>query len=559
MREVEEKASLTNAKMVTLWVQVFFTGWFVMQTELVGARALTPYFGNSIFVWGSVIAVFLLALALGYGAGGRLTRKHHSYWPPAVILIAAGALTGLSVLYQESLCSFLAMRMDIRWGALLGSIALYAAPMILAGMISPYAVHLAARSRSDVGHRAGMLYAISTMGSFVGSLVTSFQSIPSYSLQIVMLSGAVLVALTAIVTTIALSGSDRTALGLSAALAAVVVVVACYAPRHFISDQQALYMRMMIGVKLSSDDPSTLARRLADGQRQATRELAKYGATPTEKAIFSMETAYHRVQVTQQGPIRLLTFGEAGFKHPQTAINLNDINAPVAEYTQNMLAPILYKQNVKRILIIGLGGGDVARRAERCFPNAEMDVVEIDPTVVKLAQDYFFWKPSKNVTVYTMDGRTLIGLKIVARQKPYDWVLLDAFDNDFLPFHMTTVEFYSLVSRILAPDGVLSINTWINHSLYSYEARTVKAAFGNVDAFFGHRSGNVILVAQNGRTRPMTLDEALAARKKASLPPDSGLDIKYITSCLLPRPNWEEKGEILTDLWAPVERMLSTK
>ncbi len=554
------------SRILPLWTLVFFTGWFIMQTELVGARALTPFFGNSIYVWGSVIAVFLLALALGYGAGGRLTRRYQSHWLPAVLLVLAGGLVALSVLYQNGLCNSFATKMDVRWGALLGSIILYAIPMILAGTISPYAVHLATASKQEAGSRAGTLYAVSTIGSFIGSLVTSFLLIPSYSLQGVALGGGVLVAAAAVVAALGLTVGGRASWALSLGFTAIALTVMTYSPHHIVPMQQQVYTRSIIGEKLSDAPPSTLSKRLADAQAEATKELKKYASAPPDKetVLYSIETAYHRVQVTQKGAIRKLTFGEAGFKIPQTTMNLNDITASVAEYAQIMLAPILYKQDMKRALIIGLGGADIARKVEMCYPDIVLDVVEIDPAVVNIARDYFFWKPSRNVTAYTMDGRSFVNLHVVTKGAPYDWIIVDAFDNDFVPFHMTTVEFYMVLRRIMAPDAVLAVNTRIDHELYSYQARTLQAAFaapgsGQVDVYMPHRAGNMILVAQNDQKGPMTLERALAARKKVHLPANAPADLKYITSCLLPRPNWDTKGDVLSDMWAPVERLMQIR
>ncbi len=550
----------TAARIVPLWVLVFFTGWFIMQTELVGARALTPFFGNSIFVWGSVIAVFLLALAIGYGAGGRMTRRYSSHWVPALVLVGAGALVGITVMYQGRLNNALASTgMDVRWGALLGSVILYAPPMVLAGMIAPYAVHLATSARAEVGTRAGTLYAVSTVGSFIGSLATSFILIPSYSLNGVALGGGVMAAAAAIVAAIALSIPGRAAVALSLVFAACCVLVMTYSPRRFAPSQQDVFQRTVIGERLSDAPPSTLERRLAEGQRLADAELKRYANANGEQVLLNIETAYQRVQVTQQGNLRLLTFGETGFKMPQTSMNLRDITHHSTEYTGLLMAPLLYKQDVKRVLIIGLGGGDVARGIETCYPDIIMDVVEIDPAVLAIAQKYFYWKPSRNVTAYTIDGRSFVNTQVARKQPPYDWIILDAFDDEYVPFHMTTVEFCSVLQRALPPDGVLAINTWINHDLFSYQARTMEAAFKQVDAYFAHRSGNVVLVAQNNAKGPMTLDRALAARKKANLPPGAAADLKYITSCLLHKPNWNPKGDILTDTWAPVERLVSLR
>ena len=559
--ETEARAEMQKStNFIPLGVLAFFTGWFVMQTELVGARSLTPYFGNSIFVWGSVIAVFLLALAVGYSVGGRMTRRWSSCWVPAAALAAAGGLVAASVGYQDSLNVYLASgRMDVRWGALLASVVLYAPAMILAGMIAPFLVHLATSTHTEAGNRAGTLYAVSTVGSFAGSLVTAFTLIPAYSLNGVALGGGAMAVAAAIVCAISVSLRRMTGTVLSMVFCLAFLIFVLQTPHRFESSQQEVYQRTLIGERLSDAPPSTLAQRLAESQRLADAELKKYMKKSGSQTLLSIETPYQRVQVTQEGEIRFLTFGEAGHKIPQTSMNLRDITHHSTEYTGLMMAPILYKPDAKRVLLIGLGGGDIARGIETCYPNIQMDVVEIDPAVVSIAQRYFFWKPSRNVTVYTMDGRSFVSTQIARNQPPYDWIILDAFDDQFVPFHMTTVEFCSVLQRALSPDGVVAVNTWINHDLYSYQARTLQKVFPFVDAYFGHRSGNVILVAQNNAKGPMTPYRALAVRKRIKLPPMAAVDLKYITSCLLAKPNWNPKGDILTDTWAPVERLLSVK
>lgn len=544
-------------KLVSLWVLVFFSGWFVMQTELVGARALAPYFGNSIYVWGSVLAVFLVTLAIGYGIGGFLTRKFQSHWVPTILLIIAGGVVILSVTYQDSMCAwFVAKGFDIRWGSLMATAILYAIPMVLAGTISPYAIHLAAGSRSETGTKAGTLYCVSTVGSFLGSLITSFILIPSFSLSAVAVSGGLMVAVAGIVTAVALSMANRASVALSIIFTFAVFAISWISPAKLVPVSQKIYQKSMVGEVLCRDN-STVQARLVAAQRQALDELSKAGNDQNTKILFSTETAYHRVEVTQEGPVRMLTFGAHDFKYPQTTINLRDISRHISEYTGVMMAPILYKPHPKRVLIIGLGGADIARSIESCYPDVKLDVVEIDPAVVRIAQNYFFWRPGKNVTVYTMDGRTFINLRLLAKSEPYDWVIVDAYDSDYTPFHLNTLGFYRHLAAVMKPDGVVAVNSMIVSELYSYQARTMNAAFGCVDVYMCHRAGNAILVSQIGAKKNMTLDRATKAQKMLHFTSDQGVDPQYITSCLMLKRNWESKGEILTDMWAPVERLMS--
>jgi hypothetical protein len=109
----------------------------------------------------------------------------------------------------------------------------------------------------------------------------------------------------------------------------------------------------------------------------------------------------------------------------------------------------------------------------------------------------------------------------------------------------------------MTPDGIVSVNSMVVSELYSYQARTMNAAFGCVDVYMCHRGSNAILVSQIGAKKNMTLDRATKVQKKLNFTSDQGVDPQYITSCLMLKRNWESKGEILTDMWAPVERIMS--
>lgn len=163
-----------------LWLTVFVCGWALMSLEMLGARLLTPYFGGGIYVWGSVIGVFLLALATGYSAGGRLSRARGTAGPLAVVIALSGGLFIALPWLNEPLNDrlFVALVAEHpgaeRWGSLLSALALFFVPSALLGVVSPYAVRLAARRLEAVGESAGALYAVSTIGSFLGCIFTSF-------------------------------------------------------------------------------------------------------------------------------------------------------------------------------------------------------------------------------------------------------------------------------------------------------------------------------------------------------------------------------------------------
>jgi hypothetical protein len=176
-----------------LYLIAGWSGFFVMAIELLGGRLLAPYFGSSIYVWGAIITVFMLALSLGYLAGGRASLASPSLRRLAVILMAAALVTlpvlgvGDSVLDRLS-----AALTDPRFGSLAGAALLFFLPTFVSGMVSPYAVRLLVADRSSSGLHAGRLYFVSTFGSAAGTLLTSFYLVLYLEVnQIVLLMAAV--------------------------------------------------------------------------------------------------------------------------------------------------------------------------------------------------------------------------------------------------------------------------------------------------------------------------------------------------------------------------------
>ena len=153
----------------------FVGGFVIMSLELLGGRLLAPYFGSSIYVWGSIITVFMLSLSLGYLFGGRWSLNHPSLQRFSLIFLAAALFLSPLVYYSETLMVLIFERIeDPRYGSLLAASALFIVPTIVLGMISPYSVRLLVSSTHESGKVAGMLYFVSTMGSALGTLATSF-------------------------------------------------------------------------------------------------------------------------------------------------------------------------------------------------------------------------------------------------------------------------------------------------------------------------------------------------------------------------------------------------
>ena len=153
----------------------FTSGFIIMSVELLGGRILAPYFGSSIYVWGSIITIFMMALSIGYLIGGRLSLHQPSLFRYGLFfIIAAIALTPVIVFANAWMDAVFIRIEDPRYGSLIASTVLFFIPTAILGMIAPYSVRLVVESTTTSGQFAGALYFVSTLGSALGTLMTSF-------------------------------------------------------------------------------------------------------------------------------------------------------------------------------------------------------------------------------------------------------------------------------------------------------------------------------------------------------------------------------------------------
>jgi hypothetical protein len=184
-----------------LYLLAGWSGFFVMAVELLGGRLLAPYFGSSIYVWGAIITVFMLALSIGYLAGGRWSLRSPSLRRLGLILIAAAAAAVPILLGGDALLDRVSARLaDPRFGSLISATLLFFLPTLVSGMVSPYAVRLLVADRASAGDHAGRLYFVSTFGSAAGTLLTSFYLVLLFEVNQIlwaMLAMSALVGITA--------------------------------------------------------------------------------------------------------------------------------------------------------------------------------------------------------------------------------------------------------------------------------------------------------------------------------------------------------------------------
>jgi predicted membrane-bound spermidine synthase len=177
----------------------FLSGAVLLGLEIVASRVLAPYFGNSIYVWGSLISVFLLALSIGYWLGGMLADRRPNLRTLATVLSGAAVFVLLVPLIYLPMGRFIAdLGLEFRFSVLLASVTFFLAPSVLMGMVSPFAIKLSATGLDVIGRTSGQVYAVSTMGSICGALAVSFFLVPLLGTRgIVIVLGLVLFALAA--------------------------------------------------------------------------------------------------------------------------------------------------------------------------------------------------------------------------------------------------------------------------------------------------------------------------------------------------------------------------
>jgi MFS family permease len=170
-----------------IYTLAFVGGFSIMSLELLGGRVLAPYFGSSIYVWGSIITVFMMSLSLGYLLGGRLSLRNPTLGRFAFIFLGAAVCLYPLVYFGEAIMVWIFERVvDPRYGSLLASGILFIVPTVIMGMISPYSVRMLVRTTDQSGHVAGVLYFVSTLGSALGTLATSFYLILWFEINTIL-------------------------------------------------------------------------------------------------------------------------------------------------------------------------------------------------------------------------------------------------------------------------------------------------------------------------------------------------------------------------------------
>lgn len=499
-----------------IYLVAFIVGAIVMSFEMLGSRYLNPYFGSGIYTWASLISTVLVALTLGYFLGGWLADRTAS--APVLgttVLIGSAYILALPTFAASMLELVLNNVNDIRAGSLLSALAIMVFPVTFLGMYSPFAIRLLLRSANRSGMVSGTVYGISTAGSIVGTLGTTFFLIPSIGSRAITLS----LGLAGVACGLALLALPRLVRGTQRALALAVCV--------------PLLAALAVGNAALADD-------LVD-----TELRAKVLKGPNGR-IAHIETEYNDIFITKRRDELTMSFQLKGWNYTETVINLRDPDALPVRYTQVMPVALLYPENPKKILMLGLGGGAISTYLGRYMPEVDIDTVEVDPGVTSAAKKYFGIRETARVRYFDGDGRVFLN----RNKQLYDLILVDAYHGGSVPFHLLTKEFYTLIKERLAPGGAAAFNIHDGTKLYHSTIRTLSEVFAGLD-LYPSGQGEVIAVA-SAQSAP---DKATLAQRADTLQqrhkfryPLPKLIEDRLEYPLLQAAN----GELITDDFAPV-------
>jgi spermidine synthase len=448
-------------------------------------------------VWANTIAVVLVALSIGYWFGGRMADRHPDRDPLCLlVLVASGLLALVPIVSQPflslSVDAFDNLSLGAGFGSLLGVLALVAVPVLMLGAVSPWAIRLKLESIEDSGQTAGRMYAISTVGSLLGTFASALLLIP-------------------------LAGTQRTFLTFALALA---VVAALGLPRRWwlVPVAIAALFAVPVGTVKASDEGRVIHETDTEYQYARVVERSNGERTLELNEGQAIHSLYRRETVLSGG------YWD-GF-----------LTAPFAT---RATPP-------RRVAMLGFAGGTVARAYERFFPAARIDGVEIDGELFDIARRYFGLRPRPQLHEYAEDARPFLR-RTSAR---YDVIYLDTYRQPYIPFYLSTREFFALARDRLAPGGSIAIN--VGHPEANNELeRVLSATMGRSFRFVARDPVNAtstILIGSQTRPTPGRL-RAAAEHLPAPLRPLALAEATRLA------PNLRG-GSVYTDDRAPVEWLI---
>ncbi len=454
-----------------LLLTVFISGMTTLGVELAAGRLLDPFFGNSLIIWAAIIGLMLLYLTIGYTIGGYWADKDPRHSTLFQITAWGAFLVGLVPFFAGPVLRWSVQGMagydaGILIGSLLGVLILFSLPITLLGTVSPFAIRLSLSDVARGGHTAGSIYALSTLGSLVGTFLPVLWLIPTL-------------------------GTRQTFF----TLAVTLLVVSLGGLFLTLPRRGWLYSTMLVGLV-------GLNLLWQAGPIKASPGL-----------VYETESAYNYIQVVdlpdgQGGTWRGLQLNEGQGIH--SLYNRAYFDYPLVDgvWDYFLIAPYFNQppyaeSNVGSLLIIGSAAGTISKAFSGVYGSIPIDGVEIDPGIIEVGRQWFEMT-EPNLTTHAQDGRYFLANS----PQTYDVIAVDAYRPPYIPFHLTTVEFFQEVYDHLNEDGVMAINagrTSTDYSLVETLGHTMQAVFPTVYVLdipgYGSNLGNSLVIATKQPTR----------------------------------------------------------
>lgn len=480
---------------------VITPGAVLMALEIVSSRVLAPHFGSSVYVWGSIIGVFLAAMSIGYFWGGKLADRRPSLAILGRLVLAAGLAQTLVLLAGTRITAAVGEATHgSPTGTLIVTTVLFGPATAFLAAVSPYAVKLATRDLGLLGGTAGHLYALSTGGSLVGTLGATFVLIPYLDLESIL---RLLLAVTAVVGIVAMITAARS---------------------------ERLNLALAVSLLLLAAIPGTLTQ-------EAGLELLADRITP-----------YQTLRVTESDGIRFLH--SDGVIHGSVIIESGE---PWMPYARQASAALLIEPDLESLLVLGMGSGSVSSYMQKQLPRLRAENVDIDPAIPELARELLLFEENDRSTVHVDDGRRFLTSRPQAK---WDYIYLDTYVGQSIPFHLTTVEFFREVKRHLNPGGVCGLNVIaeLENPFTRAIMRSVKASFGKLYVF-KVLGGNFLFLATDRADAP-SREQLLATARR--LEPESRFEpsLERMAGLLMDVDVDLAEAMLLTDDFAPVNHLV---
>lgn len=452
-----------------LYLAVFASGLTTLGMELTASRLLGTVFGTSNIVWANIIGLMLLYLTAGYFVGGRLADRHPNVITFYRVICWGAFAAGLVPIAARPVLQIAAQSvLNVNGAVLVGSfgavLILFAVPVTLLGTVSPFAIRLAIQDTDSSGQTAGRIYAVSTVGSILGTFLPVLVLIPliGTNATFLLLSGLLLL--------IGLVGLGRQSLR-----GALVL----------------LWMPAVIGV---------LALLVLKGPLRPPPRGASL--------LYETESAYNYIQVARWGEANILLLNEGQGIHSMYFPNYPDYLETDGTWDYFLAAPFFNSppvstRDVTSMAMIGLAGGTIPKQYTAVFGPIPIDGMEIDPGIVRVGREYF-GMDEPNLNVIVEDGRYILDTS----PRQYDVIGVDAYRLPYIPWHLTTVEFFTQVRDHLTKRGVVAINvgrTVSDRRLIAAFAATLGQVFPSVHVIDVPHSCNSIMVATVQPTAPENL------------------------------------------------------